>query len=95
NNTVSARQRLAGSGVQFFDVHYADLVADPLAMAENILRFAGLEPTESGRAAMQQWLRENAQNKHGGHRYQPAEFGIRPDALREQMQPYCEAFGVV
>lgn len=95
NNTVKARQHLAGSGVRFLDVHYKDLVADPLAMAEKILQFADLPPTETGRLAMQEWLQQNRQDKHGGHRYQAGQFGIDANALREAMQPYCEAFGVV
>lgn len=94
NATVTARRQLAGSGVQFLDVHYNELVSDPLAMAEKILTFAGLEPSESGRLAMQTWLQQNRQDKHGGHRYRPEEFGIDAERLREQMHPYCEAFGL-
>jgi len=71
NNTVTARKNLAASHARCFDVHYPELVADPLKVAENILQFAGLEPTETGRHAMQQWLQQNRQDKHGGHRYRP------------------------
>jgi hypothetical protein len=94
NETVAARQRLAGSGVTFFDAHYRDLVADPLAMAERILTFAGLAPSESGRAAMQAWLLQNKQGKHGGHRYLPEEFALDPSALRDATTPYRQAFSV-
>lgn len=92
NGTVTARRRLAGSGVTFFDAHYRELVTDPLTMAERILRAAGLEPTEEGRAAMQAWLTANRADKHGGHRYTPDEFGIDAAALREAMTPYRDAF---
>ena len=94
NGTVGARQRLTGTGVTFFDVHYRELVADPLAMAEKILAFAGLEPSDPSRAAMHRWLAENRQDKHGGHRYAPEEFGLDAAELREDMEPYREAFGV-
>lgn len=94
NGTVAARRQLAGSGVRFFDVHYRELVADPLAMAERILTFAGLAPTADSRTVLQRWLADNRQDKHGGHRYTPAQFGIEPAALRAATQPYREAFGV-
>lgn len=93
-DTVAARQRLAGTGVRFLDVHYANLVADPLATAERILSFAGLEPTDEGRAAMSDWLSANRQHRHGGHRYTPGEFGLDPEAIRERMSAYRAAFGV-
>lgn len=94
NGTVAARAKLAGSGVTFFDVHYRELVADPVAMAERILAFAGLETTAESRAALHQWLRDNRQDKHGGHRYTPEEFALDADALREGMTEYRGAFGV-
>lgn len=91
---VRARERLAGSGVRFLDVHYTELVADPLATAERILAFAGLEPTPEGRAAMSTWLEANRAHRHGGHRYTPDEFGLDPEAIRERMSDYRAAFGV-
>lgn len=94
NGTVVARARLANSGVRFFDAHYRELTADPLAMAERILAFAGLETSEDSRAAMRSWLEQNRADKHGGHRYVPEEFGLDPEALRDGMQRYREAFGV-
>lgn len=94
NGTVSARARLARSGVKFFDVHYRELVADPVAMAEKILAFAGLDTTDDSRAALRQWLLDNRQDKHGGHRYTPEEFALDANALRDGMRPYREAFGV-
>lgn len=94
NGTVAARARLAGTGVRFFDVHYRDLVADPLAVAERILAFAGLESSDESRSAMRDWLACNRQDKHGGHRYSPDEFGLDTHALRERMTPYRDAFGV-
>jgi hypothetical protein len=94
NGTVTARAKLAGSGVTFFDVHYRELVADPVAMAERILAFAGLETTDESREALKQWLHDNRQDKHGGHRYVPEEFALDADALREGMASYRETFSV-
>lgn len=94
NGTVAARRRLEGSGARFLDVHYRELVADPLAMARRILEFAGLPATDQSDAAMRDWLDENRQDKHGGHRYAPEEFGLDPADLRARMQPYRDAFGV-
>lgn len=94
NGTVVARQRLAGSNVRFLDVHYAELMADPLQMAERILTFAGLEPEVAGRTAMTDWLAHNRQGKHGGHRYEPGQFGLDAGEIRERMTPYRNAFAV-
>jgi hypothetical protein len=100
NGTVAARRRIGDArsrgenDVRFFDVHYRELVADPVTMAERILGAAGLETTDASRSAMQQWLADNRADKHGGHRYVPEEFGIDAAALRDGMRPYREAFGV-
>jgi hypothetical protein len=100
NGTVAARRRIGDArsrgenDVRFFDVHYRELVADPVAMAGRILAAAGLETTDASRSAMQQWLADNRADKHGGHRYTPDEFAIDADALREGMRPYRDAFGV-
>jgi hypothetical protein len=78
----------------FVDVHYADLMADPLKQIRRIYEFLGLELTAETEGSMRQWQGHNPQHKHGVHRYQLEDFGLDRERLAEQFKPYCERFGV-
>jgi hypothetical protein len=41
---------------------------------------------------MKTCLTEMASERHGGHRYDPAEFGIDPNALRQRFSFYSDRF---
>jgi hypothetical protein len=43
---------------------------------------------------MQAWRESMPRDKHGGHSYDPAEFGLEPERLRERFRFYAERFGV-
>jgi hypothetical protein len=41
---------------------------------------------------MQAWRRSTPRDKHGDHRYNPAEFGLDPVQLRQRFAFYSERF---
>jgi hypothetical protein len=57
-------------------VYYDDMVADPLAVLKNIYDWLGDEWNEQIEAGMNDWLRDNPQNKHGKHSYSLEEWGF-------------------
>ena len=65
------------------------MVGTPGSSASSWRRSAG-----DSRAAMRRWLDDNRQDKHGGHRYTPDEFGLDPDALRERIARYDRLYYV-
>ncbi len=77
------------------NIHYADLVADPLATVRRIYRHFGFALGSEAETAMRA---EVAARPGGGYRegrrYALDRFGIRPAALAEEFRAYRDHFGV-
>jgi Sulfotransferase family len=76
----------------FLDVHYAELVADPMAQVRRIYAHAGLELTAEAQATMQKWAVENERDRRPVHAYTLEEFGYTREGLRRDFAAYCERF---
>jgi len=89
---MAARARLAPGRI--LDVHYADLVRDPIGELRRVHDFAGLAWDAAAEARAKRWLAGNPQHKYGTHRYGLADFGLDPEELAARFKPYRERFGV-
>jgi hypothetical protein len=90
---VDADDARAGIGHgQLLDVRYADLVRDPMATMAGICAFAGVPLTAAAEAAMARYLTDNAQTKHGVHRYRPEDFGLATAELDERFAAYRDRY---
>jgi len=89
---IAARARVPESSV--LDVHYADLVADPLAQMRRIHEFIGVDGSGEVVSKMQRWIQGNPQHKYGVHRYSLSDFGLDADELDARFKSYRERFGV-
>ncbi len=69
-------------------VHYKRLLADPLAVIQQIYERAGIVSTSAGSAAMTRWLAENPQGRHGRHRYSLEQFGLDDHRVRSACAAY-------
>jgi hypothetical protein len=78
---------------RFVDVSYHDVMADPVRAVARIYDRAGRIMSEAHKAAIGEWLANNAQTKHGVHRYSTDEFGLGPQATNRQFAVYVERFG--
>jgi hypothetical protein len=76
------------------DVHYTDLIADPLATVASIYEAAGWSLDDQAAAAMSRHLSDNPKGKYGAHRYDLAEFGIDEAAIRERFAEYVARYAV-
>lgn len=76
----------------FHDVLFADFSRDQFAVVEQIYEAFDLPMSDAGAAAMQAFIADNPKGKHGIHRYEPHEFGVKPDLVREMFAPYIERF---
>lgn len=76
------------------DVHYNDLMADPLTEIARIYAHFGMDFTEGARTAIGKWLAANPQDKHGRHSYDPGFFGLNDDAVRDRFSTYINQFSV-
>ena len=77
---------------RFLDLHYAPLVADPLAQVERIYAFAGLSFPDSVREGMRRWAVENARDKRPEHRYTAERFGFDEGSLSHDFARYRARF---
>jgi hypothetical protein len=82
DRTLALRQRDPALEAKILDLHYDEVVADPLAAVAQIHRHAGLELSAAARSRMQAFMARNPQGRHGRHRYTLEQFGLEP--AREQ-----------
>jgi Sulfotransferase family len=86
--------RAAGNEHRFFDIHFAPLQVDPFPALEQLYIFLGEEFTEDAKVRMTQWRSDQPRGKHGNHEYEPADYGLDRDELRDFYRFYSDQFGV-
>jgi Sulfotransferase family len=74
------------------DVIYDDLMRDPIATVESVCERVGVDFGDDSRRAVQRWLDDHPQDKHGVHRYSPEDFGLTADHLRTRFDFYIQRF---
>jgi hypothetical protein len=82
------------SSSRIFQLHYRQLVADPIGIVQAIYRFFGLDPVEGMEARMRSWLSHNPAHKHGKHQYDLEQFGLTTQDLERIFVNYPEQFAV-
>ncbi len=85
---LAARERVDPS--RFFDVRYADLVRDPGATVGEIYRHFGMPRAAEMGEAMERWLAEHRQHRHGKHVYRLSDYGLDEEYVRERFAFYYE-----
>jgi hypothetical protein len=78
---------------QFFDLHFHDFVADPIAAVKRIYAHFDQELTPEGEVALREWQQSNPQHKHGRHEYTD-EIGISREEIWERFGAYMDHFGM-
>lgn len=79
--------RKTAGGEAFVDVSHAELVHDPIPAVRRIYLRAGRRLGEHSEAQMRQWIASNPRDKHGDHRYSPAEFGLTGEEVAAAFPP--------
>jgi hypothetical protein len=79
---------------QTFDVHFRDLVADPIAMIHRIYDHFGMTLSPEAERRMRRFLAENPSDKHGAHTYSLAAAGLDPERERRRYVGYQTHFGI-
>lgn len=80
--------RAAARGRRFVDVSYPSLVADPLHTVRRIYGELGAPLDRSVEESMRRWLADNPRTRYGVHRYDPEEFGLPADRVKEAFASY-------
>jgi DNA-binding transcriptional LysR family regulator len=92
NALVEQRSQLPAG--QVADLHYLDLVSDPVAAIERAYADLGLRFDPALPDKIRAYLAGRPQHKHGEHRYSAADFGLDPHEIRQTLRPYTDAFNV-
>ena len=79
---------------RFVDVHYTQLVADPVAAIRAAYEGMGREFRPEHAERIGAYLRQKPKGKFGVHRYGAEEWGFDPAALRERLAPYIAHYGI-
>ena len=88
------RQSGSMAADRFVDIHYHDLIRDPMAAVRRIYSSFEMALTEAAETRMRQFLEQNPKDKHGAHRYTLSSFGLEYDDLIRRFKAYREHFGV-
>jgi hypothetical protein len=94
DRAMRLRQSGRVSADRFFDVHYHELLRDPMMVIGRIYAHFDVPLTEDASAAMRRFLAANPKDKHGAHRYSLSTFGLEADDLVRRFKAYREYYGV-
>jgi hypothetical protein len=90
NETLQARDRLPDDRI--LDLAYHDIVRDGMGLTERIYDFGGLTLTDSARAAISTWDRDNARDKHGRHEYAVTDYGLTDEMIAQACDQYRKQY---
>lgn len=76
------------------DVHYADLMRQPIETMRKLYRELGDDYTAAAEAGMTGWINDNPQDKFGRHEYKLAQYGLTPDGVRDMFARYSSRYQV-
>jgi hypothetical protein len=89
-------ERARHDPARFYDVHYDDLVADPVGTVEAIYRYFGLPLTDAAAGAIRSLAAASASTRGGGdsgHRYALGDFGLTAEEVDERFAAYAGSTG--
>ncbi|MEY2942048.1 MAG: hypothetical protein RLY97_62 [Pseudomonadota bacterium] len=76
------------------DVHYADMMQDPMATMRALYQQLGDEFTPEAEAGIAAWITDNPQDKFGKHEYKLAKYGLSLGQLEPMFERYLSRYDV-
>jgi hypothetical protein len=92
NRPLQARKRIGDD--RFFDMHYHELMRDPIDVMRRIYDWAGDPLTAETENRMLQWLKEHPQDTYGVNRYTLDEYGLTVADLEPVFAEYLDTFDI-
>jgi len=89
---MAARERIGHDRI--IDVHYADMMRDPIRTMRKLYAQLGDEFTPEAEAGMQAWIDVNPQGKFGKHAYKLAEYGVTKEELEPIFADYLSQYDI-
>jgi hypothetical protein len=79
---------------QFFDLHFREVLADPVSSLERALSAFGMSLSGKAIDAMKSWHEGHPAGRHGTHDYSPEAYGMDAKDLSDRFADYRERFDV-
>jgi hypothetical protein len=76
------------------DVHFPDLMADPVKAVTGIYEYFGLPQAADLPDRINNFMAANPRDKHGVHKYTPEDYGLDAAYLARRFSAYVERFGI-
>jgi len=76
------------------DLHYAELMSNPIETIRKLYAGLGDEFTPEAEAAMQAWIDDNPQGKFGKHEYNLEKYGLSKQGLESVFERYLSEYDV-
>lgn len=76
------------------DLHYREIVADPIGSVRRVYDHFSLSLSEDAVNRMRSFLEANPKDKHGRHRYTLEEFGLDQSAEEHRYAAYMDRFSI-
>lgn len=80
---------------QIADIHFHDLMRDPVAAIESVYDQLKLEFSDGFAQNIRQYLLEKPKGKFGVHEYKAEDFGLDNKQIRDKFRFYTEHYGIV
>lgn len=93
-DALDARKSGTIPGAQIADVHFTELMRDPVGAIGRAFSKLDLEFDAAFAERITAYLEAKPQGKHGTHRYAPEHWGLNADALRAAYAPYTDHYGI-
>ncbi len=93
-NSVAEQRKSGSLPERFVDVHFQSLLKDPVGTLRAAYQKMGRPFAKEHAERIRKYLAEKPKGKFGVHKYTPEEWGFSKSALRAQLAPYIEAYGV-
>ena len=84
----------ARSPARFIDVHFQQLITDPIATVKQIYNAFDTELSKEAQGLMQDYLAQENKDPYGRHLYSPEQFGLDPQEIREKFSDYVARYEV-
>ena len=94
NGSIDLRASGMVPAERFVDVHFTELMSDPVATLRAAYERMGRDFTDAHADAVLDYLAHKPKGKFGVHRYQPEDWGFTADGLRSTLAPYIDHYGV-
>lgn len=86
------RYRDTHGSEQFFDLRFADFMADPVGSVRRIYERFDQKLSREGEERLQSWHDDHPQGKHGQHAYEKKEIGVSEEEILERFTEYMDRY---